>query len=160
MFEGTDATTSASINDAWAAYSASAKMRDFASGWWTTNDATFAITGVQLEVGNSSTEFEHRSYADELLRCMRYYEGVYMTDGTAAFKGYAATGSSANFEYQFKVDKRAKPTFSLEGNAAWSGATPSPYESISECMFQVNAGTLFSLGDADGDLCCSFDAEL
>ena len=118
------------------------------------------ITGVQWEVGESATEFEHRTYADDLLACQRYYEGVYMTDGTAAFKGYAATGSSANFEYQFKVDKRAKPTFSLEGNAAWSGATPSPYESKSECMFQVNAGTLFSLGDADGDLCCSFDAEL
>jgi hypothetical protein len=33
----------------------------------------FKITGVQLEVGDTATPFEHRSYGDELQRCMRYY---------------------------------------------------------------------------------------
>jgi IS1 family transposase len=32
------------------------------------------ITGVQLEVGDTATPFEHRSYADELARCQRYYQ--------------------------------------------------------------------------------------
>jgi len=36
-----------------------------------TND--FYLTGVQLEVGEVATPFEHRSYADELHRCQRYY---------------------------------------------------------------------------------------
>jgi hypothetical protein len=31
------------------------------------------ITGVQLEIGDTSTPFEHRSYGDELARCQRYY---------------------------------------------------------------------------------------
>ena len=31
------------------------------------------ITGVQLELGTVATPFEHRSYADELRRCQRYY---------------------------------------------------------------------------------------
>ena len=83
-----------------------------------------------------------------------------MTDGTAAFKAYASYGSNANFEYQFAVHKRARPTWSLEGNASWAGATPNAYESISSCMFQVNDGTLFSLGDTADDLCGSFSCEL
>jgi hypothetical protein len=32
----------------------------------------WSITGVQLEVGEKATPFEHRSYGDELLRCQRY----------------------------------------------------------------------------------------
>jgi len=32
----------------------------------------FAIAGVQLEVGNTATPFEQRSFGDELLRCQRY----------------------------------------------------------------------------------------
>ena len=34
----------------------------------------FYITGVQLEIGTVATEFEHRSYAEELQLCQRYFE--------------------------------------------------------------------------------------
>ena len=44
------------------------------STWYTTNDATFEITGLQLEVGDSATDFEHRSFAQELQLCKSYYE--------------------------------------------------------------------------------------
>tara|TARA_B100001250_G_C19127247_1_gene497975 strand:- start:223 stop:474 length:252 start_codon:yes stop_codon:yes gene_type:complete len=83
-----------------------------------------------------------------------------MTDGTALMKGYASLNANSNYEYQFAVQKRARPTWSLEGNASWAGATPNAYESISSCLFQVNDGTLFSLGDAADDLCGSFSCEL
>jgi len=32
------------------------------------------LTGVQLEVGDKGTDFEHRSFHDEAQRCKRYYE--------------------------------------------------------------------------------------
>jgi hypothetical protein len=38
----------------------------------TSND--WYITGVQLEVGEQATPFEHRSYGDELFLCQRYYQ--------------------------------------------------------------------------------------
>jgi hypothetical protein len=74
FFCGTDRTTSGHTLNTWANYSGSDRMPDNTSTWHTTNDATFDITGVQLEVGDTATDFEHRSYADELNRCMRYYQ--------------------------------------------------------------------------------------
>jgi hypothetical protein len=46
-----------------------------------TVDDYWQITGLQLEVGSKSTPFEHRSYADELHRCRRYYFDLF--SGTA-----------------------------------------------------------------------------
>jgi hypothetical protein len=39
-------------------------------------DNDWSITGVQLEVGEQATPFEHRSYADELRRCHRYFQYI------------------------------------------------------------------------------------
>ena len=36
----------------------------------------FLLTGVQLEVGDTVTSFEHRSFGEELTRCKRYYQTV------------------------------------------------------------------------------------
>ena len=71
-FLGTDRTDGSVTEDAWVTYSSSARTKDNTSTWYTTNDATFEITGVQLEVGPVSTPFEHRSFTDELRRCQRY----------------------------------------------------------------------------------------
>jgi len=35
--------------------------------------ATYEMTGIQLEVGKNATDFEHRSYGEELALCQRYY---------------------------------------------------------------------------------------
>jgi len=45
----------------------------------TSND--FYLTGVQLEVGTAATDFEHRSYGEELALCQRYYQDRETTHG-------------------------------------------------------------------------------
>jgi len=73
-----------------------------------TNGATFQVTGVQLEVGEQATPFEHRSFGDELARCQRYFELI----GYAL--GRAVSTTQAEVNSAFKVDKRAAPTITLK----------------------------------------------
>ena len=70
---GTDSTGSVSL-DTWAAYSGSTRTPNNVSTWWTTNDATFELTGVQIEVGQKDTPFEHEPHSQTLNKCLRYYE--------------------------------------------------------------------------------------
>ena len=88
------------------------------------------ITGVQMEVGSVATEFEHRSFGEELALCQRYYEKNY-PQGTAPAssstlsKGSFVVHSSATLTYrwsqQFKVTKRAAPTSVIYSTTGASG---------------------------------------
>jgi hypothetical protein len=101
------------------------------------------VTGVQLEVGDTATEFEHRSYGDELARCQRYYEKSYDVEiapatnigsnGRSAVYQSGSTDGGGNHlvHVTFAVNKRATPSmnyFRTDGTAnVWdygrSGAT-------------------------------------
>ena len=95
----------------------------------TTNGATWAITGVQLEVSSVATAFEHRSISDELLRCQRYFETTYdhgIAVGTANSNGmYQQRDGTAStviryYHISYKVKKRqyATHTFYRTGTGA------------------------------------------
>jgi len=75
-YAGTNLTDPGVSLNTWGAFASGTRTPDNTSTWWTTNDATLAWTGVQLEVGDVATDFEHRSYGDELQRCKRYYQEV------------------------------------------------------------------------------------
>ena len=76
----------------------------------TTNNATWQLAGVQLEVGDYATDFEHRSYGQELYLCQRYYfrflEGNTKEIGAAWY----FTNSHASFFFEFPTTMRAVPT--------------------------------------------------
>ena len=76
------------------------------------------ITGVQWEIGNVATPFEHRSYGDELSLCQRYYEQLRCGSGNAM---WSWAGSSASTGFRYRVRKRAEPTVTT-----WGTLTDSP----------------------------------
>lgn len=41
--------------------------------WIGNSGATWELTGVQMEIGEAATPFEHRSYGEELRLCQRYF---------------------------------------------------------------------------------------
>ena len=109
-FMGTDYTTSGHTASAWMTYSGSDRMPDNTSTWWTTNDSTFEITGVQLEVGSVATPFEHRSYGDELLRCARYYQEQHGGSDVFMSAAKAQGTTTADVGVNLVVPLRASPT--------------------------------------------------
>jgi hypothetical protein len=72
------------------------------------------ITEVQLELGSVATDFEHRSYGEELALCMRYYEKPDHGRVTGYHNGTVRAG------YQFRTQKRAVPSVTIT-NAVDSG---------------------------------------
>ena len=73
---GTDNTASGVTLNTWSTHSNSAKTPDQTSTWYSTNGATFEVTGLQLEVGSMDTPFEHISYQQDFSRCERYFQYV------------------------------------------------------------------------------------
>ena len=71
-----------------------------------TSGATWQLTGVQVEVGDTATPFEHRPYDMEKQRCQRYYQIIrYMYFGLA-------NSSTTNFRgmVTYLTELRANPT--------------------------------------------------
>ena len=76
----------------------------------TSND--FYLTGVQLELGDTATPFEHRSFGDELARCQRYYFRWNAGGNSVAFCGGAFNNGTSNSDgvFTFPVRMRIAPT--------------------------------------------------
>lgn len=76
-----------------------------------TQGNTIRLTGLQLEIGEVPTPFEHIKYEDELYRCKRYYQRY------DRFNNYAGLGlavpfstSGANMPFFLEVQPRGNPT--------------------------------------------------
>jgi hypothetical protein len=77
--------------------------------WMDSTSNNFYLAEVQLEVGDTATPFEHRSYGDELARCQRYY--AYLT----SFVGPALNSSVIQPTGIFPKQMRSSPTYGTTG---------------------------------------------
>ena len=140
------------------------------------NGATFYLTGVQLELGDTATPFEHRSYGDELAKCQRYYQRLDSStvNSTEFAIGVAYHGSYAVAPIPLRPFMRAAPSASSSGTFQFAGASGNVVTAIvfsSACEssirfrgYSANSFTAhggYRLRDGgSGDAVLKFDAEL
>ena len=88
-----------------------------------TNAATWYVTGVQVEIGEVATPFEHRTFADDLALCQRYFCKTFPT-ATAPVQNGGNNGSliavasgtatapnrAFSVAFNYPVEMRASPT--------------------------------------------------
>ena len=113
---GTDYTDNSNTMNAWSSFG----TKDIDTTWLTTNNSTFQVTGMQLEVGSQATPFEHRSPAEELSLCQRYYQ--VLGKGANKYWGGTACNYTATQLYlpiQFKTQMRSTPTLVFTTGTAY-----------------------------------------
>ena len=137
---GSDSLGSTEAVDTWIAHSGANFGGNVNSDFASNANATFFLTGVQLEVGSQATPFEHRSVGEELALCQRYFQkysdngsgGGYITNGiitgtrfygvirwvttmraaptVAGTSGDFSVQSSANTASGYSIDEQHNPT--------------------------------------------------
>ena len=101
------------------------------SSFFDSTDRTFFLTGLQLEVGSVATPFEHRSYAEELNLCRRYYYQLGNVQLPASSsppygrvgQGQAISGTVGRVPFFFPQAMRAVPTAEVNNIQIGNGAT-------------------------------------
>ena len=121
---GTDNTSSGVTLNTWSTHSNSAKTPDQTSTWYSTNGATFEVTGLQLEVGQVATPFEHRKFAEDLALCKRYYQQIDQeSSSTSIITGFGNGTGRVRAVIPLMVEMRSNPVVTLDT----SGGNPSFY---------------------------------
>ena len=141
-YYGTNYTTSSHTNDAWNSDDGADQIPDMANTWFSANDATLDITGVQLEVGSQATAFEHRSFIEELTLCQRYYfQGDGQEPGATLNAYYGcAYGSNAIIPIYFPTTMRAKPTVTNPSHSG-GGSLAAVYENFNSIHVNISGDT-------------------
>ena len=111
---GPSFTTSDRTQNAWVAFDGGGQAKDENVNWGNSGSATFEFTGLQIEVGDAATEFEHRSFGDELARCQRYYFMESGDDGDWMCTSITQDSSDMYFFINFPVPMRTNPSYTAE----------------------------------------------
>ena len=106
------------------------------------------LSGIQLEIGTIATEFEHKSYGDELRRCQRYYHKVQGDSGDrVGIGGYAVGSTEARFDVFFPETMRSNPTLDYSGTAQFDANDDSADFNLSDITIDSTpTGSISSLG--------------
>jgi hypothetical protein len=102
-----------------------------------TLNATWNITGVQLEKGSAASAFEQLQYGHQLALCYRYFQSYTYTSGSVVLVGNTFGTAAGTFAFTFIMPMRTTPgTITIptlgNGSGQWAvlnkaGGYPSTY---------------------------------
>jgi len=118
IFSGAGTTTAVTLTTSWVKYTVTRTIPSDSKAWSIefvmgafTNGDGYTISQVQLELGSVATDFEHRSYGEELALCQRYYQRY----GGSPYVGIASGSvfnvtTKSTFFMSFTTTMRASPS--------------------------------------------------
>ena len=119
----------------------------------TSND--FYITGVQLEIGSAATDFEHRTYGDELTKCQRYYFKFLEGNTKEMAVGWYYHNQHISFILRYPTTMRAVPTgHDVTGTNYYIIYKNNGYDTFDGFVFENGSTEQYSCynnSDMDGD---------
>jgi len=114
----------------WTGNNGTTRVPPDSDSWWRSNNATFDITGVQLEVGSTATNFELKNYEQNLWECKRYYQRSTDQNRASNYSLETSTWHSADgvqsfnkhnnyydFKQNFEREMRVPPTLTIYGSS-------------------------------------------
>ena len=125
--------------------------------WLDSTDNNFYITGIQFEIGDQATDFEHLPFDVQLQRCMRYYQKITdhsEVDSSSIGDGYYYSSTVIMSTLRWGVPMRAAPTaeqvtgtnyYSLQRNG-----TTDNFDGVSLASFDTRACRIYVDSGASG----------
>ena len=130
LYAPTSYTSGNGALNTWMGNNATKRVPADSDAWWTADNATFDITGVQLEVGSTATNFELKNYDQNLWECKRYYQRSTDQNRGSNYSLQSSTWHSADgvqrfnkhnnyydFKQNFEREMRVVPTLTIYGSS-------------------------------------------
>jgi len=117
---GSNFTSGTFSANTWESISNTTRLSDSQTSFFDSTDRTFFITGVQLEVGQNPTSFEHEKFSQTLQKCERYFtrinaKGSVNSFNCFPFSGFCRSSTLAQFPIHWNQPMRSVPTMSYAG---------------------------------------------
>ena len=125
-----------------------------ATGFSNTLNATFEITGVQLEVGQNPTEFEHEPIERTLAKCQRYY--YLRGKGAATYLGNGGYTSSSEVDtvVNFPTTMRSAPSLEqVSGTNYYNAISADGLDTLDDFVIHqstIHSALIYNNSDASG----------
>ena len=147
-------------------------LGDNQTSFYDSTSRTFFLTGVQLEMGNVATAFEHEKFYETLKRCQRYFYQIPASNAYTQFgSGQGFATNSGVIVIEAPCQMRAVPSIVADSSSSYAALSGGPsMDSGSGRTVLAISGTTsggINVGDAlnliannDDEITLSFAAEI